>query len=47
MRILVAEAISEAGVGLLKAAHEVDVKKVSAAELLEIIGEYDALITRS
>jgi D-3-phosphoglycerate dehydrogenase / 2-oxoglutarate reductase len=47
MRILVAEAISEAGIELLKAEHEVDVKKVSAAELLEIIDGYDALITRS
>jgi D-3-phosphoglycerate dehydrogenase / 2-oxoglutarate reductase len=47
MRILVAEAISEAGIRLLQAEHQVDVKKVSAAELLEIIPEYDALITRS
>lgn len=47
MRILVAEAISEAGIRLLQAEHEVDVKKVSAAELLEVIGQYDALITRS
>lgn len=47
MRILVAEAISEAGIRLLQAEHDVDVKKVSAAELLEIIGQYDALITRS
>lgn len=47
MKILVAEAISETGVSLLKADHEVDVRKVSPAELLEIIGEYDAVITRS
>jgi D-3-phosphoglycerate dehydrogenase len=47
MRILVAEAISEAGIRLLQAEHDVDVKKVSAAELLEVIGQYDALITRS
>ncbi|HYF92914.1 MAG TPA: phosphoglycerate dehydrogenase [Symbiobacteriaceae bacterium] len=47
MRVLVAEAISEAGIQLLRAEHQVDVKKVSAAELLEIIPEYDALITRS
>lgn len=47
MRILVAEAISEAGIRLLQAEHDVDVKKVSAAELLEIIPQYDALITRS
>lgn len=47
MKILVAEAIAEDGISLLQAEHEVDVKKVSPAELLEIIGEYDALITRS
>ncbi|MFZ5823791.1 MAG: phosphoglycerate dehydrogenase [Bacillota bacterium] len=47
MKILVAEAISETGISLLKAEHEVDVRKLSAAELLEVIGEYDALITRS
>ncbi|HWI53576.1 MAG TPA: hydroxyacid dehydrogenase [Symbiobacteriaceae bacterium] len=47
MRVLVAEAISDAGITLLRAEHQVDVKKVSAAELLEIIPEYDALITRS
>jgi D-3-phosphoglycerate dehydrogenase len=47
MRVLVAEPISEAGIRLLQAEHEVTVRKVSPAELLEIIGEYDALITRS
>lgn len=47
MKILVTEAISETGISLLKAEHEVDVRKVSPAELLEIIPEYDALITRS
>ncbi|MFZ5816218.1 MAG: phosphoglycerate dehydrogenase [Bacillota bacterium] len=47
MKILVAEAISEAGIRLLKAEHEVDVRKLSPAELLEVIGEYDAIITRS
>lgn len=47
MKILVAEAISETGIGLLKAEHEVDVRKLSPAELLEVIGEYDAIITRS
>jgi D-3-phosphoglycerate dehydrogenase len=48
MRILVAEAISDAGIRLLQQAdHIVDVKKVTAAELLEIIPEYDAVITRS
>ena len=47
MRILVAEAISDAGIQLLKAEHEVDVRKLTAAELLEQIPEYDAVITRS
>lgn len=47
MKVLVAEAISEAGINLLKAEHEVDVKKLTPAELLEAIGEYDAIITRS
>jgi len=47
MRILVAEAISETGIQLLKAEHEVDQRKLTPAELLEAIGEYDALITRS
>lgn len=47
MKILVAEAISDAGIRLLKADHTVDVKKLTPAELLEVIGEYDALITRS
>ncbi|HYF78730.1 MAG TPA: phosphoglycerate dehydrogenase [Symbiobacteriaceae bacterium] len=47
MRILVAEAISDAGIRLLQAEHQVDIRKVSAAELLEVIPEYDALITRS
>lgn len=47
MKILVAEAISETGIGLLKAEHEVDVRKVTSAELLEVIGEYEAVITRS
>lgn len=47
MKILVTEAISETGISLLKAEHEVDVRKVTPAELLEIIPEYDAIITRS
>jgi D-3-phosphoglycerate dehydrogenase len=47
MRILVAEAISDAGIRLLQAEHQVDVRKVSPAELLEIIPDYDAVITRS
>lgn len=47
MKILVAEPISDAGIRLLQTEHEVDVKKVSPAELLAIIPHYDALITRS
>lgn len=47
MRILVAEAISEAGIALLQEHHEVDVRKLNPAELLESIPQYDALITRS
>ncbi|MEW8979713.1 MAG: phosphoglycerate dehydrogenase [Symbiobacterium sp.] len=47
MKILVTEAISETGISLLQAEHEVDVRKVTPEELLEIIPEYDALITRS
>jgi D-3-phosphoglycerate dehydrogenase / 2-oxoglutarate reductase len=47
MRILVAEAISETGIQLLQAEHEVDVRKVTPAELLEVVPEYDAIITRS
>lgn len=47
MKILVAEAISAAGISLLQAQHDVDVKKVTPAELIAVIGEYDALITRS
>ena len=48
MRVLVAESVAESGVALLRARHEVDVRLgLSRAELLEIIGEYDALLVRS
>lgn len=47
MKILVAEAISDNGIALLREAHEVDVRKLSPAELLEVVDQYDALITRS
>lgn len=47
MRILVAEAIADKGIELLRAEAEVDVTKVSPEELLRIIPEYDAVITRS
>lgn len=47
MRVLVAEAISQKGIELLREQHEVDVKKLTKEELLEQIGAYDAVITRS
>lgn len=47
MRVLVAEAISQKGIELLRAEHQVDVKKLTKEELLEEIGLYDAVITRS
>jgi D-3-phosphoglycerate dehydrogenase len=48
MRVLVAEAIAPEGVEALRARHEVDVRTgLSADELREIVGGYDALIVRS
>lgn len=47
MRILVAEPIADKGLELLRAEAEVVVRKVTPAELLEIIDEFDAVITRS
>lgn len=47
MRVLVAEAISQKGIELLREEHEVDVKRLTKEELLEQIGLYDAVITRS
>jgi len=47
LKILVAEAISDAGIQLLRDVHEVDVKKVTPDQLLEIIDQYDGVITRS
>ena len=48
MKILAADGISEKGIELLKQDFEVDVRdKISAEELLEIIGDYDALMVRS
>lgn len=47
MRILVAEAIADKGIELLRAEHEVDVRAVNPQELLEIVPAYDAVITRS
>jgi D-3-phosphoglycerate dehydrogenase len=47
MRVLVAETISQKGIELLREQHEVDVKRLTKEELLEQIGLYDAVITRS
>jgi D-3-phosphoglycerate dehydrogenase / 2-oxoglutarate reductase len=47
MRILITEPISESGIELLRREHEAETRKVSPAELELIIGEYDALVTRS
>jgi D-3-phosphoglycerate dehydrogenase len=47
-RILVAESIAPEGVEVLRARHEVDVRTgLSAGQLREIVGGYDALIVRS
>ena len=47
-KILAADGISEKGIELLQGEFEVDVRdKISADELLEIIGDYDALMVRS
>ena len=47
-KILAADGISAQGIDLLKNEFVVDVRdKISADELLEIIGEYDALMVRS
>jgi D-3-phosphoglycerate dehydrogenase len=48
MKIIVAERMADVGVELLKREFEVDTRYgISQAELLEVIGEYDALIVRS
>lgn len=48
MKILAADGISEKGIELLGKEFDVDVReKISAEELLNIIGEYDALMVRS
>ena len=48
MKILVADPVSEQGIALLSAKHTVDVKlKLPEAELISIIGDYDALVVRS
>lgn len=48
MRILVSDDVSEKGVNLLREHFDVDVKtNMPPAELLQCIGEYDGLVTRS
>lgn len=48
MRVLIAEKISQKGVELLQKKFDVDVKlDLTPAELIEVIGAYDALIVRS
>lgn len=48
MKILVCDGVSAEGVEILQKEFEVDVKpKLPKEELLEIIGEYDALVVRS
>ena len=48
MRVLVAEAVAEEGVELIRAQHQVDERHgLSRDELCAIIGDYDALIVRS
>lgn len=47
-RVLIADSISEAGIDMLRAHAEVDVKTdLSKEELLQIIGQYDAVVVRS
>lgn len=47
-RVLVSDPVSEEGVKLLKEAAQVDIRPdLSPQELVEIIGEYDALLVRS
>lgn len=48
MRILVTDKVSEHGVEILRAEHDVDVKNnLTSEELLNIIAAYDALVVRS
>ncbi|MGE5454185.1 MAG: phosphoglycerate dehydrogenase [Methylocystaceae bacterium] len=47
-RILVSERVAEAGIDILRQGAEVDYRDgISREELLDIIGEYDALVVRS
>ncbi|HEX6256283.1 MAG TPA: phosphoglycerate dehydrogenase [Euzebyales bacterium] len=48
MRVLVADKLSAAGVAALERSHDVDVRPgLSGAELVEIVGAYDAVVIRS
>lgn len=48
MKILVADQLADAGVGLLAERHDVDVRTgLSKAELLDAVGDYHAIIVRS
>jgi D-3-phosphoglycerate dehydrogenase len=48
MKVLIADQIADSGIEKLRQSYDVDVKTgLSEAELVEIIGEYDALIVRS
>ena len=47
-RILVAEEIADSGVDLLRESFDVDVKVgLDPAQLIEVIGEYEAILIRS
>jgi D-3-phosphoglycerate dehydrogenase len=48
MKVLVADKIADSGIDKLREDYEVDVKTgLSEAELIDVIGDYDALIVRS
>ena len=47
MKVLVPESLSEEGLEKLRTETEVEARKLSRDELLEAIGDYDALIVRS
>ena len=47
-KILVADSIAEEGISVLRPEADVEVKlKLKPAELIDIIGSYDALVVRS
>jgi len=48
MKVLVADPIAQSGIDIIKKTAEVDVKtKLSEEQLVNIIGDYDALVVRS